>query len=96
VIVVTRFRLLEGTDESDFREGDARYQMEFAYQQPGLLRRTTAVSEDGEWVVLELWRDPRDAENSRHRATTDRVAREHAALIDGSTIEVGRFRELDA
>jgi hypothetical protein len=30
-------------------------QTEFAYQQPGLVRRTTAKAADGEWVVITVW-----------------------------------------
>ena len=40
VIEIMTFRLRGGVDESVFRDVDGRVQVEFAYQQPGLLRRT--------------------------------------------------------
>ena len=42
-------------DDAAFAEADARYQQEVAYQQPGLLRRTTARADDGEWIVITIW-----------------------------------------
>ena len=58
VIETMTFRLVEGADESAFLLVDKRLQTEFAYQQPGLVRRTTARGVDaqaGEWVVIDLW-----------------------------------------
>lgn len=96
MIEVTRFRLREGVDEADFREADARYQMEFAYRQPGLLRRTTASSEEGEWAVIDLWRTPGDADASRRRASGDPVAQVHAAMVEPASVEAATYLELDA
>jgi hypothetical protein len=96
VIAVTRFRLREGVGEDDFRATDARYQMEFAYRQPGLVRRTTASSEDGAWLVIDLWRTQDDADGSRRRAADDPVARAHAAMMDPESVETADYLELDA
>jgi hypothetical protein len=96
VIAVTRFRLREGVDEGDFRATDARYQMEFAYRQPGLLRRTTANAEDGGWIVIDLWRTHEDADASGRRAADDPVARAHAAMVDPASVETSSYLELDA
>jgi hypothetical protein len=95
VIEVTRFRLREGVDEADFRAADARYQTEFAYRQPGLLRRTTASSQ-GEWAVIDLWRTPLDAEASHRRASGDPVAQAHAAMVEPASLEAATYLELDA
>ena len=96
MIEVTRFRLREGVDERDFRAADARYQTEFAYRPPGLLRRTTASSVDGAWVVIDLWRTEADAERCRSRAADDPVARAHTALVDPASVEPAFYYELDA
>ena len=96
MIAVTRFRLREGVDEADFRAADARYQMEFAYRQPGLLRRTTASSEGGEWVVIDLWRTQDDADGCRGRAADDPVAQAHAAMVDPASVDAATYLELDA
>jgi hypothetical protein len=96
VIELTRFRLREGVDEGDFREADARYQMEFAYRQPGLVRRTTASSGEGEWLVIDLWRTSSDADACRRRAVDDPVARVHAAMVDPASVEAATYLKLDA
>lgn len=51
------FRLAPGVDEAAFREVDGRVQVQFAYQQPGFLRRTLGRADDGRWLALTLWRD---------------------------------------
>jgi hypothetical protein len=96
VIAVTRFRLREGVDEADFRAADARYQTEFAYRQPGLLRRTTASSADGEWIVIDLWRASSDAQGCRRRAADDPIARAHAAMVEPASVVAAAYLELDA
>jgi hypothetical protein len=96
VIELTRFRLREGVDEAEFRAADARYQTEFAYRQPGLLRRTTASSGEGEWVVIDLWRASGDADGCRRRAADDPVARVHSDMVDPESVQVAMYFELDA
>jgi hypothetical protein len=62
VIEIMRFRLPPGADEAAFLAADRRVQEEFAYHQPGLLRRTTARGQDGGWIVIDLWRSAADAD----------------------------------
>ncbi len=95
VITVTRFRLRPGVDETEFRELDARYQTQFCYQQPGLLRRTVARSEDGEWLALDLWRSAADAEHALGRATADPIAVAYADHLVAESVTVDRYLELD-
>src|SRR6516164_3503392 len=71
VIEIMRFRLVEGADVAGFRAADARLQTAFAYQQPGLLRRTTARSSDGGWVVIDIWRAAADADACEARWSAD-------------------------
>ena len=54
-IVVTTFELGAGVSSEVFADADGRYQQEVAYQQPGLLRRTTARAGDDEWCIVETW-----------------------------------------
>jgi hypothetical protein len=96
VVEVTRFRLLPDVDEAEFRAADARYQTDFAYRQPGLVRRTTAISKDGEWIVIDLWRTAGDADGCRRHAVEDPAARAHAAMVDQASVQSARFLELDA
>lgn len=43
ILEITTFRLLHGVATEAFSGVDAMVQTDFAYQQPGLVRRTTAV-----------------------------------------------------
>lgn len=96
MIEITRFRLLEGVDEAEFRAADARLQMEFAYQQPGLLRRTTARGADGEWVVVDLWRSPADADACAGRWDDDATVKGWTRLLAGGSLQSERYAELDS
>jgi hypothetical protein len=95
VIEIMRFRLKEGVDESDFQRVDARLQVEFAYQQPGLRRRTTARSDDGEWVVVDLWRSAADSDACLERWDESELVGEFMAYVDRETVATARYQELD-
>jgi hypothetical protein len=95
VIEIMRFRLPPGADQAAFLAADRRVQQEFAYQQPGLLRRTTARGEDGGWIVIDLWRSAADADACDVRWERDEVAQAFMSLLDRSSVAVGRYHELD-
>jgi hypothetical protein len=96
VIEIMRFQLRPGVEASAFRQADARLQSDFAYRQPGLLRRTTARSADGEWVVVDLWRSLADARSCQARWDGDPAVQAFMALVDASTVQRARYFELDA
>src|SRR5438309_4461930 len=73
VIETMSFRLAPGTDEQAFLGADGRVQTEFAYRQPGLLRRTTAHTGDGEWIVIDVWQSAAEADACNERWDTDPV-----------------------
>jgi hypothetical protein len=52
IVEIQTFRVV---DEAAFLEADRAVQTGFYYQQPGLLRRTTARGSDGAGVVITLW-----------------------------------------
>jgi hypothetical protein len=60
VIETLTFRLTANTDDAAFLAADRRLQTEFVYHQPGLVRRTTARNDDGEWFVVTLWHSGSD------------------------------------
>jgi hypothetical protein len=95
VIEIMRFRLPPDGDEAAFLAADRRLQEEFIYQQPGLLRRTTARGEDGGWVMIALWRSSADADACEARAERDELPRGFWAMLDSSSIAVERYQELD-
>lgn len=60
-----------------------------AYQQTGLVRRTLARGDDGEWLVETLWYTAAHSDAAAHADA------ELDALIDASSIRVRRWHELD-
>ena len=89
------FRLVAGADEEAFLATDKRLQSDFAYQQPGLARRTTARGTDGEWIVIDLWWSAEEADACATRWETDPLAQEFMAFVDPATVKVTRYVELD-
>ena len=95
MIEILNFRLLDGADENGFLEADRRVQVEFAYQQPGLMRRTTARSADGEWIVVDLWQSADDADACNKQWEQDAVTQRFMSFIDASTVRANRYFERD-
>jgi hypothetical protein len=95
LIEIFSFKLLAGADEAAFLAVDKQLQAEFAYQQPGLMRRTTARATDGEWVVIDLWRSEADADRTSNVWGNDPVTAEFQSFVDPDTVRVRRFDELD-
>jgi len=89
------FRLVPGTQEADFLAADRAVQEDFAYHQPGLVRRTTARGENGDWIVLDLWRSSADSDACAVRWDADPVARRFMDFIDRSTLRSSRWFPLD-
>ena len=87
VIDVTTFRLAATTDEAAFLEADERVRTGVLYHRPGIVRATTARSEDGEWVVIVIWGSEEEAD---HTALDELVA-----LADPATVERKRFTTFD-
>lgn len=93
VVEVTAFTL--SGDEQAFRAVDARMQTDFAYQQPGLLRRTTARGDDGQWLVLTLWSDDASADVAARNAVDNTIAREFASYAAPDSMRTKRFTLLE-
>ena len=89
------FSLAEGADEAAFLECDKRVQAEFAYQQPGLLRRTTARGKNDSWAVLDIWATEEQADECNARWESDPVAQEFMSFVDPATVRSARFYELE-
>lgn len=90
-----RFRLAEGTSEAEFLAADKALQEEFAYQQPGLLRRTTARGEDGSWIVVDLWASADASRACSRRWDDDPHVRRFMAMLDPTSVEIDRYEPID-
>lgn len=95
MIQFLEFRLREGADEEAFLSCDKRLQTDFAYQQPGLLRRTTARGDDRRWVVIDLWASAEAADACDARWESDPLAREFMSYVDSGSVRTSRWFELD-
>ena len=96
VIETLTFQLTAGTDDAAFLAADRRLQTEFVYHQPGLVRRTTARSDDGnEWFVVTLWSSGPDFDAAAARARSSSVVSEFVALLDDSSVRTSRYTTLD-
>ena len=89
------FRLAAGSDEESFRAADRRVQTDFAYRQPGLVRRTTARGEDGGWIVIDLWRSAEHADEGSRRWDGDPVAAAFMSFVDIDSVRIRRYATLD-
>lgn len=95
VIEIMTFRLRPGVAEPDFLVADRRVQTEFAYHQPGMIRRTTGRSQDGTWVVVDLWGSATDADGCGDRWHREPAPLAFMALVDDTTVRTQRFETLD-
>lgn len=94
MIEILTFQLRAGTDESDFLDADRQVQTEFAYHQPGLIRRTTAHGGLGEWVVIDLWQSDADADACDERWATDPIAQRFMSFVDPASVQTRRYATL--
>lgn len=99
VIETMTFQLLGGVDEAEFLAADKRLQSDFAYQQPGLVRRTTARGtgkDRGEWIVIDLWQTAENADACAERWDDDPIAHAFMSFVDPYTVDVRRYVDIDA
>jgi hypothetical protein len=95
VIETHTFRLVDGSDLGGFLEADRRVQTELMLRKPTFLRRTTARSTEGEWIVLVLWASESEADTSNQRFADNLANDAFMAYVDLSTLTTRRYETLD-
>jgi hypothetical protein len=95
VIETTTLRLADGVDDATLLAADEKVRTGFLYQQPGLVRATTARGDDGQWIVVVLWASDDDADAAAARAETDPAYAALTALVDGATLHRRRYTTFD-
>jgi len=95
LIETFQFCLTPDADEAAFLAVDKRLQSDFAYQQPGIVRRTTARGDNGEWIVIDLWQSAADADACAATWESDALAQEFMAFVDRESVRVTRYETLD-
>ena len=91
LIEIMTFRLRPDTDEHAFIAADAVVQADFAYQQPGIVRRTIARADDETWLIHTIWASDEAARAAAEAFAASDVGSDFLALIDEATIEVRAF-----
>ncbi|HVF31962.1 MAG TPA: hypothetical protein VM933_02895 [Acidimicrobiales bacterium] len=94
IVEVLTFRPREGVTEAELRAAERRVYEDFAMQQAGMVRRTTAVSADGEWLVVQLWGDAASADAGERNAADHPATAELHALADPDTLTSRRYQDL--
>jgi len=87
------FRLAPGVDEEIFRAVDERVQTEFAYHQPGILRRTLGRHDDGRWLALTIWADADAAAAAERAFDASDLGAEFSSLVTDTVVD--RFHGVD-
>lgn len=95
ILEVLTFRLAAGVDEDGFLRADRQAQTEFLYKQRGLLRRTTARGEGGEWLVVTVWGSAPDADASAMTSHDDAAVARLDSFLDPSSVTTKRYHTLD-
>jgi hypothetical protein len=85
VIQTVKFQVKAGTDESEFRAINQRFQDEVVPTLPGLLRREATVGEDGEWLLVLRYDSIENARGGGKRDTSE-LAHTFMSFIDMSTM----------
>lgn len=93
VIETTTFRLAAGADEDAFLAADERVQADFAYQQEGMLRRTTARGDEG-WIVIELFWSAEAADAAARQRDSDPAVATFMELVDPASVQTRRYTAL--
>jgi hypothetical protein len=94
VVEATTFRLAAGVSPDAFLVLDRRVQTEFAYHQPGFVRRTTA-HRGADWIVVTLWASEADAAAFESLGATDSLQAEFDALLEPGSLARRRYDTLD-
>jgi len=95
MIEIMSFRLAADADADAFLVADRRVQSDFAYHQPGLLRRTTARGADGAWIVIDVWRSESDAEATAALWGGEESTSTFMSFLDPTTVRTERYTTLD-
>ena len=94
IIEVLTFRPKPGVTEDELRAAEGAVYESFAMQQPGMIRRTTAIGDDGEWLVLQLWGDEATADAAADAAAGHPAVGALHALADPDSLTSRRYHDL--
>ncbi len=91
IMEVTTFQIKNGISSDVFNQRDAQVTADYTSKQPGFIKRTSGVTENGEIGVIVFWESIVDAEASLNKFMEDQSVADYAAMIDASTMTLKRF-----
>ncbi len=91
VLEVTTFRTKSKVNNTVFNKLDAEVEENFTANQPGFIKRQSAVDDKGNYVVIVYWDTHENAEASMNKFMTDASVVDYASMIDGSTMNMSRY-----
>lgn len=94
ILEITTFRLRDDVSTEDFLAADKKVQQEVFPNTKGYLRRTTARSDAGEWLIFVLWGTEADIDGFNARVIADPIQEAFDALIERSTIRSTRYEDV--
>jgi hypothetical protein len=94
IVELLTFRPRAGVCDEDLLAAESRACQEFTHLQPGIVRRMTAVSADGEWLVLQLWSDEASADAAAAAAGADPAVAALHALADPASFTTRRYGDI--
>lgn len=94
IIEVTSFKIKADVDVAVFEKRDREIKKQYTKKQPGFLKRLSGVNENGEYVVVVYWKTMADAEASMTKFMSDSAVADYAAMIDGPTMKMSRYKML--
>lgn len=89
------FQLEDDADDAEFRQANELVQAGFTYQQPGIIRRTAAKDDGGQWLVVEIWDSPESEQSSFQSWQSSPIADAYLGFINSDSIAVRQYDTLD-
>lgn len=90
-IEIVRFKLADVKNRDEFIRLNAEMEVDFLMKQPGIISRETAMTDDGEVLVVLHWEKPEDAQASMDKFVAAPQTKAFTALLNMDTFSMTRF-----
>ena len=90
-IEIVTFNLKGGATKDDFLEKNKYVEQNLVSKMPGFKSRETAISDDGQVVVVLHWDKPESAQNSMNKFVDAPESQEFQQLLDMDTFQMVRY-----
>lgn len=91
IMEVTTFRISSNVSPAEFSKNDLQVESNFTSEQPGFIRRQSAVDDEGNYVVIVYWENIAAATASMTKFMSDASVAAYAQMIDSQTMNMQRY-----